>query len=188
MKSFLHEYNVFSLQNLTVHEAMPGHYLQIAHSNRYPSTLRAVLSSGVFIEGWAVYAEHLMVEHGYLDSDPLMHLVVLKWYLRGIANALMDQAIHAGSMTRDEAMKLMVEDTFQEEREAAAKWVRAQLTSAQLSTYFVGFLQHLDMRNEAKAAWGAEYSDKRYHDTALSFGSPPVPFVRALLLDLPIPE
>ena len=188
VKSFLREYNVFSLQNLTVHEAMPGHYLQIAHSNRYPSTLRAVLSSGVFIEGWAVYAEHLMVEHGYLDSDPLMHLVVLKWYLRGIANALMDQAIHAGSMTRDEAMKLMVEDTFQEEREAAAKWVRAQLTSAQLSTYFVGFLQHLDMRKEAKAAWGAEYADKRYHDTALSFGSPPVPFVRALLLDLPIPE
>ena len=188
VNSFLREYNVFSLQNLTVHEAMPGHYLQIAHSNRYPSTLRAVLSSGVFIEGWAVYAEHLMVEHGYLDSDPLMHLVVLKWYLRGIANALMDQAIHAGSMTRDEAMKLMVEDTFQEEREAAAKWVRAQLTSAQLSTYFVGFLQHLDMRNDAKAAWGVEYSDKRYHDTALSFGSPPVPFVRALLLDLPIPE
>jgi len=188
VKSFLREYNVFSLRNLTVHEAMPGHYLQIAHSNRYPSTLRAVLSSGVFIEGWAVYAEHLMVEHGYLDSDPLMHLVVLKWYLRGIANALMDQAIHAGSMTRDEAMKLMVEDTFQEEREAAAKWVRAQLTPAQLSTYFVGFLQHLDMRNKAKAAWGEEYSDKRYHDTALWFGSPPVPFVRALLLDLPIPE
>ena len=188
VNSFLREYNVFSLQNLTVHEAMPGHYLQIAHSNRYPSTLRAVLSSGVFIEGWAVYGEHLMVEHGYLDSDPLMHLIVLKWYLRGIANALMDQAIHAASMTREEAMKLMVEDTFQEEREAAAKWVRAQLTSAQLSTYFVGFLQHVDMRNEARAAWGEEYSDKRYHDTALSFGSPPVPFVRALLLDLPIPE
>ena len=188
VNSFLREYNVFSLQNLTVHEAMPGHYLQIAHSNRYSSTLRAVLSSGVFIEGWAVYGEHLMVEHGYLGSDPLMHLIVLKWYLRGIANALMDQAIHAGSMTREEAMKLMVEDTFQEEREAAAKWVRAQLTSAQLSTYFVGFLQHMDMRKEAKAAWGEEYSDKRYHDTALSFGSPPVPFVRALLLNLPIPE
>ena len=188
VNSFLREYNVFSLRNLTVHEAMPGHYLQIAHSNRYPSPLRAVLSSGVFIEGWAVYGEHLMVEHGYLDSDPLMHLVVLKWYLRGIANALMDQAIHAGSMTREEAMKLMVEDTFQEEREAAAKWVRAQLTSAQLSTYFVGFLQHIDMRKAAKAAWGEEYSAKRYHDTALSFGSPPVPFVRALLLDLPIPQ
>ena len=188
VNSFLREYNVFSLQNLTIHEAMPGHYLQIAHSNRYPSTLRAVLSSGVFIEGWAVYGEHVMVEHGYLDSDPLMHLIVLKWYLRGIANALMDQAIHAGSMTRPEAMKLMVEDTFQQEREAAAKWIRAQLTSAQLSTYFVGFLQHMDMRKEAKATWGEQYSERRYHDTALSFGSPPVPLVRALLLDLPIPE
>jgi len=186
--SFLREYNLRSMQALTIHEAMPGHYLQLALSNRYRSTLRALLASGTFIEGWAVYAERLMVEQGYLEGDPLMRLINLKWYLRGITNALMDQAMHCEGMTEDEAMRLMIEGGFQEEREAAGKWVRAQLTSAQLSTYFVGFQEHLELRNEMEAKAGADFDLKVYHDTLLSFGSPPVQFVRALLLDLPIPR
>ena len=181
--SFLREYNLFSLHNLTIHEAMPGHFLQLAHSNRYSSTLRSVLSSGVFIEGWAVYTERVMINQGFLNGDPLMRLTVLKWYLRSVANAMMDQEIHAGQMTRDEAMKLMIEDTFQEEREAAGKWIRAQLTSAQLSTYFVGYLEHAKLRREMEAHWGENFSIKKYHDTVLSFGSPPVQFVRVLMLD-----
>lgn len=188
IESFLREYNVRSIHNLTIHEAMPGHFVQLAWANRYPSTLRAVLASGVFIEGWACYTERMMVEEGYLDGDPLMKLVSLKWYLRTIANALIDQAIHVDGMGREEAMRLMIEDTFQEEREAAGKWVRAQLTSTQLSTYFVGLQEHLDLRREAKAAWGGDFSLKRYHDKAVSFGSPPVQFVRALLLDQPVPS
>lgn len=186
IRSFLREYNVRSIHDLTMHEAMPGHYLQLAHSNRYPGKLRAVLASGVFIEGWAIYSERMMVDAGYLNGDPLMRLINLKWYLRGIANALMDQAIHAGDMTRDEAMKLMMEDTFQEEREAAAKWVRAQLTSAQLSTYFVGTLEHFDLRRDIERAWGDDFDLKTYHDKILSFGSPPVQIVRALILNEPI--
>ncbi|HWB13921.1 MAG TPA: DUF885 domain-containing protein [Pirellulales bacterium] len=185
--SFLREYNLRSIYDLTVHEAMPGHFLQLAVANRYPSTLRAVLSSGVFIEGWAVYTEQLMAEEGLLDGDPLMRLIALKWYLRSIANALIDQAIHVDGMQRDEAMRLMIEDTFQEEREAAAKWVRAQLTSTQLSTYFVGYQEHRDLREEAERKWGKDFSLKRYHDGVLSFGSPPVRYARALLLDLDIP-
>ncbi len=184
--SFLREYNVRSIHDLTMHEAMPGHYVQIAHSNRYPGKLRAVLGSGVFIEGWAIYSERMMVDAGYLNGDPLMRLINLKWYLRGIGNALMDQAIHGGDMTRDEAMELMMEDTFQEEREAAAKWVRAQITSAQLSTYFVGTLEHFDLRRDIERAWGDDFDLKTYHDKVLSFGSPPVQFVRALILDEPI--
>ena len=185
--SFLREYNLRSIHDLTVHEAMPGHFLQLAVANRYPSTLRAVLSSGVFIEGWAVYTEQLMAEEGFLDRDPLMRLIALKWYLRSIANAFIDQAIHVDGMERDEAMRLMIEDTFQEEREAAAKWIRAQLTSTQLSTYFVGYQEHRDLREEAEKAWGKDFSLKRYHDGVISFGSPPVQYVRALLLDLEIP-
>ncbi|NQV35659.1 MAG: DUF885 domain-containing protein [Phycisphaeraceae bacterium] len=172
-----------SIHDLTMHEAMPGHFLQLAHANRYPGKLRAVLASGVFIEGWAIYSERMMIDAGYLDNDPLMRLINLKWYLRGIANALMDQAIHAGDMTRDQAMTLMMEDTFQEEREAAAKWVRAQLTSAQLTTYFVGTLEHFDLRRDIEAAWGDDFDLKTYHDKILSFGSPPVQMVRAILLD-----
>ena len=154
MDSFLREYNRRSIANLTIHEAMPGHYLQIAHSNRYPSVLRAMLGSGPFIEGWAVYAERVMREQGFRGDDPLMKLVQLKWYLRAVTNAIMDSAIHVDGMTRDEAMKLMTQTGFQEEREAAGKWVRAQLSSAQLSTYFVGYQEHADMRASRRATHG----------------------------------
>ncbi len=186
--SFLREYNLRSLHELTIHEAMPGHFLQLAHSNRYPGKLRAVLSSGVFIEGWAVYAEQMMWQQGFLDGDPLMRLISLKWYLRAIANAIIDQAIHVEGMTRDQALRLMIEDTFQEEREAAAKWTRAQLTSTQLSTYFVGYQEHADLRREAEQKWAEQFDLKTYHDRLLSFGSPPTRFVRALLFDLEIPS
>ncbi|MDX2428079.1 MAG: DUF885 domain-containing protein [Xanthomonadales bacterium] len=186
--SFLREYNVYSMQDLTVHEAMPGHYLQLAHSGRYPSTLRAVLQSGTFIEGWAVYAEQLMVDAGYNDNDPRQKLIALKWLLRSVTNALMDQAIHVDGMTRDQAMDLMVEGGFQEEREAALKWVRAQLSFTQLSSYMVGYLEHLDLQAEVEQAWGDDYTPRKYHDRLLSFGSPPVQYAKALLLEFPVPE
>ena len=188
VESFLREYNLYSIQNLTLHEAMPGHYLQLAHSNDYPSTLRAVLWSGPFVEGWAVYGERVMIDAGYLDRDPLMTLVNLKWYLRTVTNAIIDQAIHVDGMSREAAMRLMIEGAFQEEREAAGKWTRAQLTSTQLSTYFVGYQEHRDMREAVERAWGDEFSLRRYHDAALSYGSPPVRYVRALLLDEDIPR
>ncbi len=188
VRSFLREYNLYSIQDLTLHEGVPGHYLQIALSNRYPSTLRAVLWSGPFVEGWGVYAEQMMISEGYLNHDPLMKLINLKWYLRSITNAIIDSAIHVDGMTRDSAMKLMIEGGFQEEREAAGKWVRAQLSSAQLSTYFVGYQEHLEMRAAVEAAWGEDFTLRRYHDQALSYGSPPVKYVRALMLNEPIPH
>lgn len=188
IQSFLREYNIYSIQDLTIHEGVPGHYLQLALSNRYPSTLRAVLGSGPFIEGWGVYAEQMMISEGYLDHDPLMKLINLKWYLRGITNAIIDSAIHVDGMTRDAAMDLMIEGGFQEEREAAGKWVRAQLSSAQLSTYFVGYQEHLELRAAVEEAWGDEFTLRRYHDQALSYGSPPVKYVRALMLNEDIPR
>lgn len=188
VQSFLREYNLYSIQNLTLHEAVPGHYLQLALSNRYPSTLRAVLWSGPFVEGWAVYGERMMIDEGYLGGDPLMRLINLKWYLRTVTNAIMDQAIHVDGMSRDSAMRLMIEGGFQEEREAAGKWVRAQLSSTQLSTYFVGYQEHADLRRAVQRAWGDGFRLRRYHDQALSYGSPPVKFVRALMLDEEIPR
>lgn len=184
--SYLREYNTRSIDELSIHEAMPGHYVQIWHSNKYPSVLRAVLSSGTFVEGWAVYAEKVMADAGYRDGDPLYKLIQLKWYLRTIANAILDQAIHVDGMSREDAMKLMTEGTFQEEREAAGKWVRAQLSSAQLPTYFVGVQEHLDIRRAVEAKEGKDFQLKRYHDKVLSFGSPSAKHVRALMLDEPI--
>ena len=184
--SFLREYNTRSIDELSIHEAMPGHYVQLWHSNKYPSVLRAVLSSGSFVEGWAVYAEKVMVDEGYRNHDPLYRLIQLKWYLRVISNSILDQAIHVDGMSRDDAMKMMTQTTFQEEREAAGKWVRAQLSSAQLPTYFVGVQEHFDLRRAVEQRDGDKFKLKNYHDTVLSFGSPSVRYVRSLMLNEPI--
>jgi uncharacterized protein (DUF885 family) len=184
--SFLREYNTRSIQDLTVHEAMPGHYLQLAHANKYPSPLRAVLASGPFIEGWAVYAEKVMVDEGYMNGDPLMRLIQLKWYVRSVANALLDQAVHVDGMSREAALRFLREEAFQEEREASGKWTRAQLTSAQLPVYFVGAREHMALRAEAQQRGGAAFELKAYHDQVLSYGSPPVRFARQMMFELPI--
>jgi uncharacterized protein (DUF885 family) len=185
-ESFLREYNTRMLHLLSIHEAMPGHYLEGAHSATHPSVLRAVLRSGLFAEGWAVYTEQMMAAAGYLDGDPLFRLVQLKFYLRTIGNAILDQGVHVDGWTREQAMDLMVRQTFQQEREAAGKWVRAQLTSAQLPTYFVGVQEQLDLRKAMEAKEGAKFEQKRYHDTVLSFGAPPTKYVRELMLGEPI--
>ncbi|GAB3375138.1 DUF885 domain-containing protein [Lysobacter rhizosphaerae] len=184
--SFLREYNTRSIHELSIHEAMPGHYLQLWHSNKYPSTLRAVLGSGSFIEGWAMYGEKVMADAGYMNNDPLMQLIQRKWALRAMANAILDQAIHVDGMSKEDAMKLMTVTTFQQEREASGKWVRASLTSAQLPTYFVGYSEHMDLRNEVQKREGDKFNIKAYHDKLLSFGSPPGRFARELMLDEPI--
>lgn len=184
--SFLREYNNRATLDIAVHEAMPGHYVQIFHSNRYPSTLRAVLGSGSFVEGWAVYAEEMMIEAGFRANDPLYRLSQLKVQLRTITNSIIDQAIHVDGMTQEEMMTFLTQTAFQEEREAAGKWRRAQLSVTQLSTYFVGFQEHLETRAAAEAKQGAAFNLKTYHDGVLAFGSPPGRFARQLLLDEPI--
>jgi hypothetical protein len=184
--SFLREYNNRGILDIAVHESSPGHYVQLWHANAYPSVLRAVLSSGSFVEGWAVYAEEMMIEQGFRADDPLYRLSQLKVQLRTITNAIIDQAIHVEGMTREEMMHLLTHTAFQEEREAAGKWRRAQLSFTQLSTYFVGFQEHLETRAEAQRRWGADFTMRRYHDGILAFGSPPGRFARQLLLDEPI--
>ncbi|MCL6711813.1 DUF885 domain-containing protein [Pseudomonas sp. R2.Fl] len=184
--SFLREYNSRMIHLLSIHEGTPGHYLEGWHSAKFPSTLRAVLRSGLFAEGWAVYTERMMADAGYLDSDPLFRLVQLKFYLRTIGNAILDQGVHVDGWSREQAMDLMVRQTFQQEREAAGKWTRAQLSSAQLPTYFVGAQEHFDLRKAMEAKLGDKFNAKAYHDQVLSYGAPPVRFVRELMLDEPI--
>ena len=184
--SFLREYNNRMIHLLSIHEGTPGHYLEGWHSAKFPSTLRAVLRSGMFAEGWAVYTEDMMADAGYMDNDPLFRLVQQKFYLRTIANALLDQGVHVDNWTREQAMDLMVNQTFQQEREAAGKWTRAQLTSAQLPTYFVGVQEHFDTRKAVEEKLGDKFNLKAYHDQMLSYGAPPVRFARQLMLDQPI--
>ena len=182
--SFLREYNNRGIADITVHEAMPGHYVQLWHSNKCPSPIRAVLGSGSFVEGWAVYAENVMAEEGFYGADPLYRLVQLKVYLRSISNAILDQAIHCDGMSREDAMRLMTETAFQEEREAAGKWDRARMSATQLSTYFVGRQEHDGLRAQAEKQPG--FSLKAYHDKVLSYGSAPARYVGALMFGGPI--
>ena len=179
--SFYREYNDYMLKDLTVHEAMPGHYLQLSHSNRFrgPTFARAVFYSGTFVEGWAVYAEQIMVEHGF--GGPRVKMQQLKMLTRAILNTILDQKIHAGSMTEEEAMRLMLDDGFQEDGEAAGKWRRACLTSAQLSTYFAGATEINDIRAAYEAKHGPVSDWKAFHDQMLSYGSPPAKYVRRLM-------
>jgi uncharacterized protein (DUF885 family) len=180
-ESFFREYNNYMIRDLTVHEAMPGHYLQIAHANEFraPTLVRAIFQSGTFIEGWAVYTEQMMAEQGY--GGPEVKMQQLKMRLRAICNAILDQSIHAGNMSEQEALDLMMKEGYQQEGEAVAKWKRARLTSAQLSTYFVGVSEHLDLRDKAKAKAGAAFDQKKYNDQVISYGSPPVKYVRELM-------
>ncbi len=182
-ESFLREYNTISVKILSIHEALPGHYVQLIYANQNPFLVRAVFSSGVMVEGWAHYAETVMIDEGLGGGDPRYKLVELKWKLRGIANAIMDQKIHAEFMSKDEAMDLMVNETFQETSEAEAKWVRAQLTSAQLPTYFVGYSLMMDLRRDVEQAWGATFNLETFHESLLSHGSIPVRYLREYLLD-----
>lgn len=176
--SFFREYNDYMLQDLTIHEAMPGHYLQLAHAKTFkaPTMIRDIFGSGTFVEGWATYAEQVMVEKGY--GGPEVKMQQLKMRLRLIINAIIDQKIHTESMTEKEAMDLMMKQGFQEDGEAAGKWRRALLSSTQLSTYYVGNIEVNDLRRAYEAKFGTQQEMKTMHDTMLSFGSPAARYIK----------
>jgi len=180
--SFYREYNRHMVHNLMVHEAMPGHYLQLQHSRRFTgaTALRAALWSGPFVEGWAVYAEELMADHGYPgEGDPVaVRMQQLKMQLRMVINAILDARVHAHGMTEADAMSLMTVRGFQEDGEASGKWRRAQLTSAQLSTYYVGYTEVADLAADLRSRGLAE---RTAHDSMLAHGSPPVRLLREVL-------
>ena len=184
--SFYREYNRHMVHNLMVHEAMPGHYLQLQHSRRFagsPTAIRAALRSGSFVEGWAVYAERIMAEQGYRgDGDPrAVRMQQLKMQLRTIINAILDARIHGYGMTEAEAMALMTERGHQEEGEAAGKWRRALLTSAQLSTYYVGYTEVSDL-SAALRSLDPSLDEREVHDRMLAHGSPPARLLRTLVM------
>ena len=183
--SFYREYNRHMLHNLMVHEAMPGHYLQLQHSRRFSGSataIRAALRSGSFVEGWAVYAEQVMAEHGYPgEGDPrAVRMQQLKMQLRMIINAILDARVHGHGMTEAEAMALMTGRGYQEDGEAAGKWRRVLLTSAQLSTYYVGFTEVADLAGELRAV-KPDAAEAEIHDRMLAHGSPPVRLLRPLV-------
>jgi uncharacterized protein (DUF885 family) len=183
-ESYLREDNARMLRLLTIHEAVPGHYLQLAYSNRCPSLVRGIFRSGVFAEGWAVYVTQVMMDLGYGADDPALMLVHWKFYLRSATNALMDIRIQSGSMDQAEAMRLMVEGGFQEEGEATAKWDRARLSSTQLCEYFLGSVEMHGLEREARRraeSEGREFVYRPFLESVLAHGSPSLPVIRDIL-------
>lgn len=181
IESYFREYNNTMLHDLTIHEAMPGHYLQAAHARNFkaPTKVRAIFGSGTFTEGWATYAEQMMVEQGF--GGPELEVQMLKMRLRMIINAIIDQKIHAMGMTEEEAMDLMLNEGFQEDGEASGKWRRACLSSTQLSTYYCGNIEINDIRQAAKEKWGERFNLMDFHDRLLSYGSPPPRLVKEMM-------
>ena len=181
VESMLRENNGRSLKVLTIHEATPGHYLQLAWSNRCDSLARAIFASGVFAEGWAVYVTQVMMDVGYGAGDPALMLAHWKYFLRATTNTLMDIRIHTGSMTEDEAMALMVEGGFQERSEASEKWSRARLSSTQLCEYYLGSVEMTELEREARARDGDAFEWRPFLESVISHGTPPMPVIREVL-------
>ena len=181
VESFMQEYNGRMLQILTLHEAYPGHYVQLEYSNRYPSDLRRVLYSGVFAEGWAVYTEQVMLDEGYGEGDLGLRLCQLKWYIRAVANALLDHGMHCQNWTDEQALDLLVRRSFQTEGEALGKIIRAKQSSCQLSTYFVGRMAFHRLRQDIQRQMGDKFQLGLYHEQVLSHGSPPVKYLPLLV-------
>jgi uncharacterized protein (DUF885 family) len=181
VKSFLEEYNRHMLQVLTIHEAYPGHYVQLEYSNRVGSLIRRVLQSGVFIEGWAVYGEQTMLDQGYGEGDLRLRLMQLKFYLRAVGNALLDHRMHCMNLTDDEALRFLIEDAFQSEGEARLKIIRAKQSSVQLSTYFVGRMAHYRLRQQVQRELGDRFELGRFHEAVLDHGSVPVKYLPELV-------
>ena len=177
VKSFMEEYNRHILQILTIHEAYPGHYVQLEYSNRHPSVIRKVLSSGVFAEGWAVYIEKVMLDEGYGYGDLKLRLNQLKWYLRAVCNAILDYKMHCTDISDEEAVRFLIERGFQSEAEAILKILRAKQSSCQLSTYFVGRMAFQRLRRRVQNEMGAGFDLGRFHEAALDHGTLPVKYL-----------
>jgi uncharacterized protein (DUF885 family) len=181
VESLLEEYNRHMMQILTIHEAYPGHFVQLEYAHRNPSLIRRVLESGVFVEGWAVYTEQMMLDQGYGDGDLALRLTQLKFYLRAVVNAILDHKMHCTSMTDEEAMDLLTRQAYQSEGEARLKVIRAKQSACQLSTYFVGRTALYRLRQAIEREQGANFSLGRYHEALLDHGSLPVKYLPDLV-------
>ncbi len=182
VNSLLEEYNRHMLQILTIHEAYPGHYVQLEYSNRNPSLIRRVMGSGPYIEGWAVYTEQMMLDQGYGEGDLQLRLTQLKFYLRAVTNAILDHRMHCTDISDEDALKLLTRGAFQSEGEAKLKIIRSKQSSCQLSTYFVGRMALVRTRREVQRKLGDKFELNKYHEALLGLGAVPVKDLTQLVL------
>jgi uncharacterized protein (DUF885 family) len=180
-ESYLREYNWYTMQILCMHEAIPGHYVQLVYANKSPSLIKSVFGNGAMIEGWAVYSEEMMLDAGYND-EPEMRLMWYKWHLRSVCNTILDYSVHAENMPRQDAIKFLTREAFQQQAEADGKWKRVSVTSVQLDSYFTGYKEIMDLREAYKKKMGDQYKLKDFNEKFLSYGSAPVKYIKEAML------
>ncbi|MBV7315217.1 DUF885 domain-containing protein [Shewanella sp. NIFS-20-20] len=181
-ESYLREYNHWILQILNIHEAIPGHYAQLVYSNQSPSLVKSLFGNGAMVEGWAVYTERMMLEEGYGDFEPELWLMYYKWNLRVICNTILDYSIQVLNMEQEQGLDLLMNEAFQQRAEAESKWRRATLSQVQLTSYYAGYREIYDFREEMKAKQGEDFKLNAWHETFLSYGSAPVKYIRQLMM------
>ncbi|MDB4061678.1 DUF885 domain-containing protein [Vicingaceae bacterium] len=181
-ESYLKEYNNYTFQILNIHEAIPGHYTQLVFSNQSHSLIKSIMGNGAMIEGWAVYAERMMLEAGYGGDQLEMGLMYYKWNLRTVCNTILDYGIQMLDYTEADAMQLLMREAFQEKSEAEGKWRRARLSQVQLCSYFSGYYEIMQLREELQEKMSEEFDLKKFHEEFLSYGSAPVKYIRKLML------
>jgi uncharacterized protein (DUF885 family) len=185
-ESKLREYNNYALQWLSIHEALPGHYVQFEHLNNIQPErrrlLRSLYGNGAYVEGWAEYIAQVMMDEGFLDNSPEFRMVMRKIRLRVISNAILDIKMHTMDMSDREALDLMMKDSFQTQAEAEGKLQRAKLSSTQLPTYYVGIREWFALRKKYEAAAGKNFNLMKFHDMVLDEGPLPVPIVEKLVM------
>ncbi|RLV58159.1 DUF885 domain-containing protein [Parashewanella curva] len=181
-ESYLREYNHWILQILNIHEAIPGHYTQLVYSNESPSLVKSLFGNGAMVEGWAVYTERMMLEEGYSNFEPEMWLMYYKWNLRVICNTILDYSIQVKGMTKQQGLDLLMNEAFQERAEAEGKWRRATLSQVQLTSYYSGYREIYDFREEYKQRLGSKFDLRQFHEKFLSYGSAPVKYIRQQML------
>jgi uncharacterized protein (DUF885 family) len=180
-ESSLREYNNWMLQILNIHEAIPGHYTQLMNANRSPSLVKSLFGNGAMIEGWAVYGERMMLESGYGNNAPELWLMWCKWNLRSVSNTILDYSVHVLGMNREQALDLLVRQAFQTPQEAAEKWRRVQLSSVQLTSYFSGYSDIMELRERRKQQLGERFNLREFHDQFLGYGNAPVRVIGQLM-------
>ena len=181
-ESYLREYNKYILQILDIHEAIPGHYTQLVYANQSPSLIKSLMGNGAMIEGWAVYTEQMMLDNGYGHDEPEMWLMWYKWNLRTVCNTILDYSVHVKDMSKEDAIHLLTKEAFQQAAEAEGKWKRVSVTSVQLTSYFTGYKEIMDLRDAYKQQQGKDYNLKTFNEKFLSYGSAPVKYIRQLML------
>ncbi|UCF78523.1 MAG: DUF885 domain-containing protein [Candidatus Eiseniibacteriota bacterium] len=159
-----------------LHEAYPGHHLQLVHSNRVKSRLRHTCDSTVFAEGWALYCEQLMKEEGFYDSGDI-ELFQLKDVLWRASRVVVDVGLHTRAMIFDEAVEFLVTHALIERANAVAEVRRYTHTPSQPSSYAIGKELVLGLRDEEKRRLGARFDLFSFHERLLSFGTIPFKLV-----------